>query len=87
MGRYLCYIRREKVIHHGDSIPKSYSTLSLDFTVLTSTVLFVLKSKMTVKKHEVYAHLVPRQYVSPARRCGTVVSRLSVPNHNELMIP
>jgi len=67
--------------HRGDSTRKSYSTLSLVFTALTSVVLFVLRSKTTVRKHEGYVQLVPRQYASPARRCGMKVSKVSIICH------
>lgn len=69
----ICATPREKIIHHGDSIPKSCSTLSLAITVLTSTAPLALKSTTVVRKRKVNVQLVPWQYASPAGRCGTVV--------------
>lgn len=83
----ICATRGEiRYSHHGDSIPKSYSILSLAFTVLTSIVLFVSKSSTMVGKREVNVQPVPRQYASPARRRGTVVSRILVPKYIKLII-
>jgi hypothetical protein len=82
----ICVTQETKHIHHRDSIPKSYSILSLVFTVLTSTVLSALKSTTMVRKRKVNVQLVPLQYASPARHYGTVVSRVFVPHYIKLSI-
>jgi len=82
----ICAHRERIAINHRDSIPKSYSILSLAFTVLTSTVLFVLKSRTMVRKRKANVQLVPRQYASPAGRCGTVVSGGSILHYIKLTI-
>ena len=79
--------RESKDIHRDDSIPRSCSTPSLAFTVQTSTVLSALKSKTTVRRRKANVQHVPRQYASPARRCGTVVSRVLVSAISELNMP
>ena len=60
--------RESENIHRGDSIP--YSTPSLAFTVQTSTVLFSLKSKTTVRRREVHVQRVPRH-------CAEVLTEVS----------